>query len=424
LSKRSSLGGRKKWKKSLRKSRRGRERYKKGRSFENVVAKFFEYKGYQVSRNVRIRGLSGALHEIDVALKKSGKLIGVVEAKNYDKLIPKDWVMKIYEVGKDVGASEIYVVSATGFTEDAEKVAKVLGVQLLNLDDMIHEVERIKEVSRMLTLYVKPVYGKDTAREYALPYVRRRFFFEPMEEVTHVSLVYAPFYLVEGERTEDVVEGSSLLGLTPTKHYKVKWRVQLLVLANGSSLLYCKEEDLCELVEIPQLSDDEVKLLLIMLKLERDIPTTAIFPIIGGFRGLYYDDLEKETGWSRSKLSRIVNSLVDKRFVKVEKDIYEKKILRVEFPTLKKFVKSTKTILEKSELVEGAPSGGEVYKATIPPNNIKALIERLFEVEVKDTKILYLPVYRVKLESLDDETYRYLCFFAARERALLKPCID
>jgi Holliday junction resolvase-like predicted endonuclease len=65
-------------------------RYEKGHLFEVVVAKFFEYKGYEVKKNERFRGASGAVHEIDVALYKGGKLVGVVEAKNYDKPVPKE----------------------------------------------------------------------------------------------------------------------------------------------------------------------------------------------------------------------------------------------------------------------------------------------------------------------------------------------
>jgi len=399
LSRKSRSG---KWRRYFRRSREGRERYEKGHLFETVVAKFFEYKGYRVGKNVRVRGLSGALHEVDIVLERNGRLVGVVEAKNYDKPVPKEWVMKIYEVGRDVGALEVYVVSASGFTEDAEKVARVLGVQLLNLDDMIREVERVEGLGQIPILHVKPVYDENTAKEYASRHARRRLF-KPVEEATHVSLVYVPFYLVEGEYV--YLEER---GLIFTRQYEVRRRVQLLALASGLSMLYC-EEDLCELVEIPLLSDEEAKLLSTMLSLGE---------------GLYYDDLEEETGWSRSKLSRVVNSLVDKGLVEVEEDENGRKIFTTVFPALREFEESTRIILEEASLVDGAPSGGEVREVTVPPSNIKALVKRLFNIEVKDAKILYLPVYRVKLESLTDETYRYICLLAAQENMLLEPCID
>jgi len=370
--------------------------------FETVVAKFFEYRGYSVSKNVRIRGASGATHEVDVVLERGGRIVGVAEAKNYDRPIPKEWVMKIYEVARDVGAQEVYVVSASGFTEDTVKMAKLLGVQLLSLDDMTREVERADGVSQLPRAYAKPTYGKRRAEDYASKHVRKRLL-KPIEEVADVSLVYVPFYLVEGEYV--YVEER---GLIFTREYEVRRRVRLLALAGGSSLLYC-EEGFCELVEAPLLSDDEAKLLSVMLELGE---------------GVHYNDLEEETGWSRSKLYKVVNSLVEKELVEAEEDEEGRKVFTATFPSLDKFDESAKMVLEGASLVEGVPSNGEVREPTMPPSSIKVLLKRLFDVEVKEMKILYLPVYRVKLESLADETYRYICLLSSIEDTLLELCVD
>lgn len=63
--------------------------------FEEVVEKYFQYLGYRVERNVVKTGYSGAKHEIDVLIVK-GDTIGVVEAKNYSKPIPKEWIIKAH----------------------------------------------------------------------------------------------------------------------------------------------------------------------------------------------------------------------------------------------------------------------------------------------------------------------------------------
>jgi hypothetical protein len=226
-----NVGGRRKgygrghlrWSRRL--SLEGRVRYEKGHLFEVVVAKFFEYKGYEVKKNERFRGASGAVHEIDIALYKRGKLLGVVEAKNYDKPVPKEWVMKIYNVGVDVGASEYYVVSATGFTEDAIKVAWVMGVQLLSLDDLAREVERFEGLSKLPLYHLKPLFKPSTAVEYASRHARKKLF-KTMEEPGDVDLFYAPFYLLEAEYA--YVEKHGILF---TREYEVRKRVKLLASA-------------------------------------------------------------------------------------------------------------------------------------------------------------------------------------------------
>ena len=83
-------------KRKKRKSRRkhrswrntGKASYEKGHLFEDVVLKYFEIKGFHVKKNVRLHGASGAVHEIDILLKKDDTM-GIVEAKNYKKPLQK-----------------------------------------------------------------------------------------------------------------------------------------------------------------------------------------------------------------------------------------------------------------------------------------------------------------------------------------------
>jgi len=67
--------------------------------------------------------------------------------------------MKIHEVARDVGAREAYVVSASGFSEDTVKVAGILGVKLLDLDEMAREVERLEASRALKEYFMAPAYG-------------------------------------------------------------------------------------------------------------------------------------------------------------------------------------------------------------------------------------------------------------------------
>jgi len=45
--------------------------------------------GYTVRKNQRLTGVSGARHEVDVVLERNGQIVGVVEAKNYNRPVPR-----------------------------------------------------------------------------------------------------------------------------------------------------------------------------------------------------------------------------------------------------------------------------------------------------------------------------------------------
>jgi len=179
--------------------RKALTQYEKGHLFEDVVERFFQQLGYKVEKNAKIRGYSGAVHEIDVLISKHG-VNGVVEVKNYDKPIPKDWVMKASNVAKDIGATEVYVVSASGFTPDAVKVAEVLDVKLLNINDMMKELKRATDITTLPTFYARPGVKPRTVKEHASRYVMKKLF-KPVEEVSEVELLYYPFYVFESEYT-------------------------------------------------------------------------------------------------------------------------------------------------------------------------------------------------------------------------------
>jgi len=384
--KKSSRGGAKRRSRKPR-SKKGLESYRKGHLFEEVVEKYFQYLGYKVERNVVKTGYSGAKHEIDVLISK-GNTLGVVEAKNYDKPIPKEWIIKAHHVAKDIGAEEVYVVSATGFTEDAVKTASILGVKLLDLNKMAEVVEKVKAEASIENLYVEPAYKPGEAILFADKFALRKLFVK-YETPTEAELVYAQLYYIEGVHTYIEEEG-----LIFKKEVERRLEVGLYISAvNGGLVLY--EGDSLDAVILPSLTDDEIKLLK-MLE--------------------YYDeatisDLTAETKWSRSKVSRVVSSLVNKKLVEEHEKEDERgrarKVYSSLLPTIDELAETGSTLLDPDNLKKGKPDNALSTK--VSPSHVKNIVEKLYDMEVSNIKVVYVPLYKVRMEKKEDrKAFRYL----------------
>lgn len=391
-----------------RRARRTRQAFKKknitsrekGYLFEDVVERYFRLLGYRVERNVRLAGLSGATHEIDVLIYK-GSTKGVVEAKNYDRPVPKEWVMKASNVARDVGAAEVYVVSASGFTPDAVKVAEVLSVRLLTLEDMTRELSRAEDSQSLQTYYVKPSIGVRTVRERASKYTIKRFF-KPVEEVSEVELLYHPFYAFEVEHTyvEEV-------GVLLKKEVEKKRKFTILASAVHPCLPVV-EEDRVVLVDVKPVTKDEAELLEVLAESEKPLRVA---------------DLEDLTGWSRQKVSNMLSKLLDGGLVEYEEKEDERgRIVREYYtavPHLDELEETYEVLVPERALTSGSPDGNLV-DPKIPSANLAATISSLFtDLKVCEKRLVYLPVYRVRLISAEDGTYRYIHFLASTEEPLL-----
>jgi hypothetical protein len=170
------------------------EGWRKGRLFEDLVEHYFQLRGYETKRNVRMRGGSGAIHEVDILLV-APEGYSIVEAKNTSEPIPKEVIMKAFEVARDVGARGAVVVSASGFTPDAQRVARSLGVELLTLDDILNYLESSETLRASILLEPRVSIEKldSEARRKAswvIPLFKR-------ERVSRLGCIYAPVYYVE-----------------------------------------------------------------------------------------------------------------------------------------------------------------------------------------------------------------------------------
>ena len=163
---------------------------------ESLVEEMLRLRGFAYERNVRVRGRSGSLHEVDFLVRTSAGLV-VYEVKNYERPAPKEVVVKAYEVARDLGAVGVVVVSSSGFTDGAVKVARALGVELMDLDDVVNAIEAAREAGE--AVYLDAAVDVDEARRVAEKLAQRRLLLIRVEEVESVECVYVPFYYFEGE---------------------------------------------------------------------------------------------------------------------------------------------------------------------------------------------------------------------------------
>ena len=90
------------------------------RDLEEVVAQIFRSRGYKVQRNVKLTGVSGVSHEIDILASYETPLSEIrvaVECKRHTSPITKDAVMKLRDEILDLGIDKGVIVSTSGFTE-------------------------------------------------------------------------------------------------------------------------------------------------------------------------------------------------------------------------------------------------------------------------------------------------------------------
>ncbi|MEM5784673.1 MAG: restriction endonuclease [Candidatus Aenigmatarchaeota archaeon] len=127
--------------------------YDLGLQLENTTALIFEKMGYKVEKRKRVPTKSGATAEIDILLTR-GIRKRAVECKNYD---PSRTVgiqdMRVFKDKlSDIGIASGIFVTNTYFSEDAQKLAESIGIELWDGDKLrekfyAYAIGRIKNPS-------------------------------------------------------------------------------------------------------------------------------------------------------------------------------------------------------------------------------------------------------------------------------------
>ncbi len=204
---------------------------------EEKIAEYFSSLGYRVTRNLRLRGKSGALHEIDVYAEKEapeGKISIIIEAKDYSEPVSKEWVMKLAEIKEDVGADKAILITSSRFTPAAIAIAQSKGIDLWDNETFAEKINAAKINKEKITIKViSPSVGKNEALSIASKNLRKSIFFKS-EEIKNFSLIFHPVYLFEIRAVELV---SGFLS-KPTKRYLKRYLI--IDSVNGNILGFYK----------------------------------------------------------------------------------------------------------------------------------------------------------------------------------------
>lgn len=106
--------------------------------YQEKIAKIFRSIGAEAITDYRINGARGK-HAIDVwvSIKNFGvPVIWVCECKLWKNPIPKEKVLTLYEIMKDIGADRGFLFSESGFQSGAIRVTKNTNITLTSIDGL------------------------------------------------------------------------------------------------------------------------------------------------------------------------------------------------------------------------------------------------------------------------------------------------
>ncbi|MFN8337160.1 MAG: restriction endonuclease [Cyclobacteriaceae bacterium] len=92
-----------------------------------------------VGNTCRVKGKSGASHQIDILTKHSDGVHtyrAAIECKYWQDKVNKDIVMKVAGIIEDAGINKGIIVSKMGFTDDAVSIARYRNIELVELREM------------------------------------------------------------------------------------------------------------------------------------------------------------------------------------------------------------------------------------------------------------------------------------------------
>lgn len=101
-----------------------------------LIAEYQNLGASSVEQNVKLKGKSGVLHQVDVywEYEKSGEVYRVaIECKNYSKRVSVGKVHDFYGVISDLGDVKGVMVTTAGYQHGAKKYADFIGIALKEL---------------------------------------------------------------------------------------------------------------------------------------------------------------------------------------------------------------------------------------------------------------------------------------------------
>jgi len=296
----------------------------------------------------------------------------VVEVKNLNKKVDKEVIIKAATVAEDIGARGAIVVSARGFTRDAERMAKALRVDLIPLESLLDQIEVAEAPGDALFLTVER--SRDWILAYTLKkYVRRRLLFMKLEKPVFEACTYHPLYYIsmrvrvgEEPRFRDVnVIASAVYGLP-------------LALSGGEISIVAKEISFMSPELVAAYRD----------LAGRTIARSEAVELIG------------ESRWRRLysllKAGNLLRTVSKKPLIVRIRNVV---------PGIGELESAADLVVSRTARTPSKGCG--VEEARVSPGSVGSFMESLLDGRVTKYTFIYAPFYRIRLESRDS-SYRIL----------------
>lgn len=106
------------------------EKRKSGTKYERLAAIVFRILTERATlHDLRLRGKTGVPHQIDAVVGDDRKHV-LIEAKDYDRVVDLPVVRNFWAVVEDLKPDEAFVVTTTGFSDNAMQYAAAKGIRL------------------------------------------------------------------------------------------------------------------------------------------------------------------------------------------------------------------------------------------------------------------------------------------------------
>jgi hypothetical protein len=115
------------------------EKLKSGTKYERLAAIAFRaLSGRTTVHDLRLRGESGVLHQIDAVVGDARKHV-LIETKDYNRAVDLGVVRDFWGAVADIHPDEAFIVTTKGFSHQAQEYAAAMGIQLALLRPPLDE---------------------------------------------------------------------------------------------------------------------------------------------------------------------------------------------------------------------------------------------------------------------------------------------
>jgi hypothetical protein len=372
--------------------------FQKGTGFELKITELFRQKGYHVTHNVKLKGKSGAEHQIDVLVEYKAPLHTsriIIEAKSYQNNIEKDIVMKLIQIQQDVSADRSILATTSDFTPgalqtadqyanlelwDRTKIASFLGeMQLIDTSDGIRETHTnsIKMVQGPVTQSIVEQYGREQAEKRSKGGFMGKGKVE--EKFVGATRFLYPYYDVDMEVQVDQVEKT---GWRSKEKITKKIRSRTGVDANTGAIVFVTDAGLSYgYAYLSKLTNEEIRLLYYISR-------------VNAFEKRELTAL----GWTTTKINKVVNSLAGQgvlQLVQARPAMYRRAYHYPSDPSV--FV----SLMEKYPVIDSIVEERKLEKLVPAASVITAFENYWASCNVLSIDLVYYPYFIVLYERPD-----------------------